>query len=170
MPGIGRQRAILGLVLLLGGCASASDAPVTVRTRADNDLAVLDFANQRFSGQRGFCLWTEYYRMSKTAEACGVALTPEEEHNLHTVLGAIERAVLANARGEEVAGLRLRQGKVQLDQFYRTLSDEDHLTTCGERPDLLNQVIQNYLSKRVSDSVLRQAQIKGDPFELFCSS
>jgi hypothetical protein len=160
----------LSVALLLSGCASASDAPVTVRTRADNDLALLDFANQRFSGQRGFCLWTEYYRMYKTAETCGVARTPEEEHNFRAVLGAIEHAILANARGDEVAGLRLRQGKAQLDQFYQTLSDEDHLATCGDQPDLLSQVIQNYLSKRVSDSVLRQTQVKGDPFELFCSS
>jgi len=168
---IAKKTAVfLGLALLLSGCASSGTAPVTVRSRGDNDPQVLDFANQRFSGQRGFCLWNEYYRIYKTAQSCSVTLAPEEEHNFRLVLAEIERTITANARGDEVAGLRLRQAKAQLDRSYSTLTDDEHLATCGERHDLLERLIENYLSKRVSDSVLRQTLIKGDPFEPFCSS
>jgi hypothetical protein len=158
----------MGLALLLGGCASGSDAPTTVRTRGDNDPDALLLANQRFSGGRGFCLWAEYYRVYKTAETCGVPLTAEEEQNFHLVMAAIEHSIIANARGNEVASLRLRQSRAQFDQYYLTVSDDDRTTIC-EPHDVNARLIQNYLSKRVSDSLLIQSQIKGDPFVLFCT-
>jgi len=158
----------IGLALLLSGCASGGDTPTTVRTRGDNDPDALLLTNQRFSGGRGFCLWFEYNRVYKTAEACGITLTAEEEQNFRVVMGAIEHSIIANARGNEVAGLRLRQTKAQSEQYYHTLSDDDRLTIC-EPHDLVVRLVQNYLSKRVSDSLLIQSQAKGDPFELFCA-
>lgn len=158
----------IGLALLLSSCASGGDTATTIRTRGDNDPDALLLANQRFSGGRGFCLWAEYYRVFKTAGTCGVALTPEEEQNFRVVMGAIERSIIANARGNEVAGLRLRQSRAQFDQYYVTISDDDRLGIC-EPHDVVERLIQNYLSKRVSDSLLVQSQIKGDPFELFCA-
>lgn len=165
------KKAILfaGLALLLNGCASSSDAPTTIRTRGDNDPAILEFANQRFSGEHGFCLWAEYYRVYKLGQTCGTILTTEEQQNYHLVMGAIERSIATNSRGSEVAMLRIRQSKAQLDQSYDNATADERLAACGEQPDLMARLVQNYLSKRVSDIILRQTEVKGDPFPLFCS-
>ncbi len=159
----------MGLALLLDGCSSAGGPNATVRTRGDSDPAILEFANQRFSGEHGFCLWAEYYRVYKIGQTCGAMLTAEEQQNYRLVMGAIEHSIASNARGNEVAMLRLRQARAQLDQSYDNATADERLAACGEQPDLMIRLVQNYLSKRVSDIILRQTEAKGEPFDLFCS-
>ncbi len=160
--------AALAASLLVGCASKPAEDEVTIPTRGDSDPLVLRFANLRFSGNNGTCVWAAYYLARVQYEYCGAQISADEEHNYNVVIAKIRAYFIHTAKIPALPLNWMERQKVFIRNSVNDAGTEDRTKMCGAGTGPAQLLSQLTFSKRVSDDIIKQLDGKAEPLELSC--